>query len=185
MADEDSGAPGEAGVVASVLRHWAPYVGFAATIFVASAAAGVALEAGGPSPFVPESAGADAGSDAPAIFLGLLSTAALMVLGGVFVGLPTVALLAQQGYEFGGAFATLVGETGLEEALALAGPPALVGGLALWLAGAIPLRGLHAGARMITDRDLSTTTERIVAESLLLGALSLAGLGVAAVLASP
>lgn len=180
--DGDGGVSRVSGLVTGFLRHWAPYVGLAAAAFVASAVAGAALGAGGPSSFVPGSGAGTA--DAAGTFLAHLSTVALMVLGGVFVGLPTAVLLALQGYEFGGAVAALVSSIGVGEAVALVGPPALVGLPALWLAAAIPLRGLHAGARHFTDRQLSTSTERITGESALALALALAGLALAAVLAA-
>jgi uncharacterized membrane protein SpoIIM required for sporulation len=160
MTESGVARSGPATRVGNSARQWAPYVGLAAAVFVASTAWGFAVGASQPSAFVPGSADGTAG------FLSLVSVAAVMVVGGVFVGLPTVALLGLEGSKFGGSLAGLVAVRGSADAITLAAPAAVLAVPALVVVAAIPLRGLHYAARMIReDSAPAVPTERLVGEA--------------------
>lgn len=164
-------------------RQWAPYVGVAALVFLVATVAGAATGATEPSAFVPE-VGA-AGGDALDSFLYLLSVAAVMIVGGGFVTLPTFALLGLQGYQFGGSLATLAASAGTVDALIAAAPAAVLALPALWLVAAIPLRGLHYGARMVRETPPpDVRTERLVGEAVAMAVLAILALWVAVTLAA-
>jgi hypothetical protein len=165
------------------VRHWAPYAGLATVVFAIGAAWGAVTGAAPESAFVPAVAGGSSGGTAT--FLSLVSVAAVMIVGGVFVALPTVALLGLQGYQFGGSLATLARTTGTADAVALAAPAAALAVPALVLVAALPLRALHYASRMILDEPApAVPTERLVAEAVAIVAVAVVALYLATTLAA-
>lgn len=181
MTADERERRGVAAEVGRSARAWAPYVALAVLVAAASAVSGALSGPGASSAFVPT---ADA-RDTMGAVLYLVSVSAVMVVGGVFVGLPTVALLALQGRMFGSALAGLAAEVGTEAALAMAWPAAAVALTALVFVAAIPLRGLHYAARMIRETPPpSVPSRRFVGEAVLLGVLAVLGFVLAATLAT-
>lgn len=164
-------------------RHWAPYATLAAVVFAAGAVWGAIAGPPEPSAFVPGVGDASAGGTGA--FLYLISVAAVMIVGAVFVALPTVALLGLQAAQFGGSVAELATARGTGPALALAAPPAILAVPALVLVAAIPLRALHYASRMLRDETAPTVpSQRLVAESVAITAVSVLALFAATTLAA-
>lgn len=173
---------GQAGL--RVLRHWAPYLLTATTLFAFTAVVGAAIGTERDSPLLPSTANTNpfAGLGAVELFVnnGLVS---LYLIGGALLfGLPTAYVLLLNGYLFGAAIVQY-GETyGPLETIAMIGPHGVVEIPAILLAAAISFRWCHAGWKTATDSSWSTTVPVFLLESLFALVTIVAMLGVAAVI---
>lgn len=179
VADSPAGRAG-----LGVLRHWAPYLLAATTLFAFTTVVGAAIGTERDSPLLPSTTNTNpfAGLGAVELFVnnGLVS---LYLIGGALLfGLPTAYVLLLNGYLFGAAIVQY-GETyGPLETVAMIGPHAAVEIPALLLAAAISFRWCHAGWKTATDSSWSTTAPVFLLESVLALVTVVAMLGVAAVI---
>jgi len=172
----------DAGLV--VLRHWAPYLVTASTIFAFTAVIGAAIGTERDSPLLPAASGTNpyAGLGALELFVHNGRLSLFLIGGAMLFGLPTAYLLLLNGYVFGAALVQY-GETyGPLETIAMIGPHGIVEIPALLLAGAISFRWCHAGWRTASGTERSTTAPLFLLESVGAIVLVLLALAVAAVI---
>lgn len=156
-------------------RRYLPYFLTATGLFLAAAVLGAAADVGrGASPVLPvvERVPTSFEGSVGYFFGHNLQVALLTASGVLLITLPTLVLLAYNGFALGGVFAEAVGNFGPVAAGALLLPHGVIELPAIWLAGAISLRWGHAIWRVSTGDGLKTP---------LLGHLAQSGLALAGV----
>lgn len=164
-------------------RRWLPYWLAAAGLFLATAAIGGAVGAERQSFVVPIRSRGDpvADVDAVALFARNTRVGLFLVGGAVLFGLPTVVVLAWNGFVFGAAMADATGTLGPLRAVLLVAPHGVVELPALWLAAAVGLRWIHLLWRLASGTEFATGVPQAVVDSLAAGLLAVGLLAVAAV----
>jgi uncharacterized membrane protein SpoIIM required for sporulation len=161
--------------VRRVLRHWAPYLLTAGTVFTFAAGIGAAIGTERDSPLLPAAAGTNpyAGLGAVELFLHNGRVSVLLIVGAVLFGLPTAYLLLLNGFLLGAGLVEYAETYGPLETLAMVGPHGVIEIPALLLAGAIAFRWCHAGWRTASGTRRSTTAPVFLLESI--GAIVVVG----------
>lgn len=141
-----------------VVRSWAPYLLFAAGLFLVMAVLGAAVGTERSATILPIRPSGDPVTDRGfAYFFVRNGVVALLMAGGsVLGGLPTAGLLGYNGFLLGGVTADAAGTYGLGRTLLLLLPHGVFELPAFWLAGAIGFRTTHVGWRTATGRGTDT-----------------------------
>lgn len=150
-----------------VLRHWAPYLLTAGTLFAFATGVGAAIGAEHESPLLPAAAGTNpyAGLGALELFVHNGRVSLFLMAGAVLFGLPTAYLLLLSGFLLGAGLVEYADTYGPLETIAMVGPHGIVEIPALVLAGAIVFRWCHAGWRTASGPRRSTTMPSFLLES--------------------
>lgn len=168
----------------ATLRAFGPYAMLAAAIFLAAAVVGAAVEVGnGSTHLVPVREG---GSEVVARSVGYFAAhnlpIALATAGGFLaLGVPTVYLLGFNGLLVGSALWGAATALGPATALALVLPHGVLELPALWLAGGIAFRWVHAAWRVPRGDTSGPGAEALLARTLVAVGLVVGLLVVAAV----
>lgn len=163
VADSPAGRAG-----LGALRHWAPYLLTATTLFAFTTVVGAAIGTERDSPLLPAAADTNpyAGLGAVELFVNNGRVSLFLIGGAVMFGLPTAYILLLNGYLFGAAIVQY-GETyGPLATIAMLGPHGVIEIPAILLAAAISFRWCHAGWKTVTDSSWSTTAPVFLLESL-------------------
>lgn len=170
--------------VRRVLRHWAPYLLTAGTLFTFAAGVGAAIGAERDSPLLPAAAGTNpyAGLGTVELFLHNGRVSLFLIGGAVLFGLPTVYILLLNGFLLGAGLVEYAETYGPLETLAMVGPHGVIEIPALLLAGAVAFRWCHAGWRTASGTRRSTTAPVFLLESVGAVLLVFVTIGVAALI---
>lgn len=164
-------------------RRWLPYWLAAAGLFLATATVGAAVGAERQSFILPVRAPGDPIPHTDALSLFVHNVRINLLIGGgvLLLGLPTVFLLAYNGFLFGSTMTDAMGTLGPLRAIALVAPHGVVELPALWLAGAIGLRWLHLFWSLASGGSFATGVPRAVLDSVVALLLLVAMTAVAAI----
>lgn len=167
----------------AVAVRWIPYFLAAAGLFVAAATVGAAVGTERESFVVPVRSPSDPVPElAAGSLFGHNAGIALGAAGGVLLlGLPTLFLLAYNGFLFGSTMVDAAGSLGPLRTVALVAPHGVLELPAVWLAGAVGLRWTHLLWRLANGASRTGDVPRTVVDSLAAVALALLVLAVAAV----
>ena len=132
-------------VARAFARRWLPYWLAAAGLFLATACLGAAVGTERRSFVVPVRAPGDPipSLDAADLFVHNARIGLYLAGGAALFGLPTVVVLAYNGFVFGATMADATGTLGPVTAAVLVAPHGVIELPALWLAGAVGLRWAH------------------------------------------
>lgn len=168
--------------VRGFVRRWLPYWLAAAGLFLATATLGAAVGAERQSFVVPVRSRGDpvADLDTASVFVHNGRVGLLLVGGAALFGLPTVYVLAWNGFLFGAAMADAAGTLGPLRAVALVAPHGVLELPAIWLAGAVGLRWVHLLWTLASGTSYRTGVPRTVVDSLGAGLLAVLALALAA-----
>ena len=156
-----------AGHARAFAYRWLPYVLAAAGLFLATASLGAAVGAERQSFVLPVRSPGDPvpQTSATSLFVHNLRIDLLTAGGVLLFGLPTVFLLAYNGFRFGSTMADAMGTLGPLRTVALVAPHGVIELPALWFAGAIGLRWLHLGWSLTSGGSYTTGVPRAVLDS--------------------
>lgn len=168
----------------ATVRNWAPYLALTAAVFGVATLLGAAVGAKHHSPLVPvRSPGDPVPALAPLdLFVHNLRVAATLAGGVLLFGVPTLYVLALNGFLFGSTMVDAAGSLGPVTTLALVGPHGLFELPAIWLAAAVATRWLHVLSQTARGGSRRVPVHRTVIETILAVLVVLVLLLVAAVL---
>lgn len=154
--------------VRSFARRWAVYWVAAAGLFLAAATVGAVVGTHRQSFVVPVRSPGDQvpRTDAVTLFVHNTRIGLTTAAGVLLFGLPTVFLLAFNGFLFGATMADAAGTLGVARAVALVVPHGVFELPALWFAGAIGLRWLHLFWDLASGGSYQTGVPRAIVDSL-------------------
>jgi uncharacterized membrane protein SpoIIM required for sporulation len=173
--------------VRATLRAFAPYTLLAAGVFLATAVVGGAVAgANGASPLLPVRDGGEEIRSASAwYFFGHNAPIALWTMAGAaLAGLPTLWVLGVNGFALGGTVVAAADGLGPLVTAALLVPHGVVELPALWLAGGVAFRWVHAGWRVANGDHSGPGAAALLGRSVVAVVLVVAALAVAAVVES-
>lgn len=152
----------------ATVRNWLPYVGLTAAFFLAVTILGAAAGHERRSDYIPIRAPGDPvlALEPLDLFLHNGQVAGLLIVGIIFVGLPTVALLGYNAFLFGATLADATASLGPIATLSILLPHGIFELPAIWLAAAITFRWLHVGWQTAQGGDRRVSVGRTVTESI-------------------
>lgn len=164
-------------------RRWLPYWLAAAGLFLATATLGAAVGAERQSFILPVRSPGDPipQADAGSLFVHNVRIGLLTAAGVLLFGLPTLYLIAYNGFLFGSTMVDATGTFGPERAIALVAPHGVIELPAMWLAGAIGLRWLHLFWSLASGGSYTTGVPQAVVDSVVAVLLVVVLTGAAAV----
>lgn len=164
-------------------RRWLPYWLAAAGLFLAAATLGAAVGVERQSFVLPVRSPDDPipPADVGSLFVHNVRIDLITAGGVLLVGLPTVYLLAYNGFLFGSTMADAMGALGPLRAVALVAPHGVIELPTMWLAGAIGLRWLHLLWRLASGGSYTVGVPQTVADSVVAVLVVVALTAVAAV----